>query len=170
MGGEFERKNSKLSALLAVVMVSTMVVVSSCAAEPGAVGVPVVVPSEGITPFLDIDGDDYVGERGLDTTISLNRTNGKYVNLYVNNYGEAAVTATINGQKERRFEPGEAGHIYLEVTQGVLEEIKITLLKCRRYQELRNLDGILHREILSNNIEYKTGLYKKSLAQSSRLY
>lgn len=113
-------KNRKLSALLAAAMVSTMVVVLSFATEVGTVRVPVVVSSEGITPFaLDIDGDDYVGERGLDTTISLNRKNGKYVTLYVNNYGEVAVTATINGQKERRFEPGEAGHIYLEVTQGV---------------------------------------------------
>lgn len=113
-------KNWKLSALLVATMVSAMVAVPAFASEVEEVREPTVVSSEGVKPFsLDIDGGYYVGERGLNTTISLNRSNGKYVNLYVENTGAVTVVATINGQKERRFDPGEKGHIYFNVTQDI---------------------------------------------------
>ncbi len=57
---------------------------------------------------------------GLEMTRKLNRSNGKYVNLYVENNGSNSVVATINGQSERTFQPGEKGCIYVEVTQGFL--------------------------------------------------
>ena len=52
-------------------------------------------------------------------TKKLNKSNGKYVNFYVENNGSHSIVATINGQSERTFEPGEKGHIYVEVTQGL---------------------------------------------------
>lgn len=50
----------------------------------------------------------------------MNKDNGKYVNLYVENKGSGSVIATINDQSSRTFKKGESGHIYVEVTQGAL--------------------------------------------------
>lgn len=72
------------------------------------------------TMLMDMVVDQYDrnDSSGLDISKALNRSNGKYVNLYVENCGDTAVIATINGQAERVFAPEEKGHIYVEVKQG----------------------------------------------------
>jgi len=64
-----------------------------------------------------IDSGEISSNTGLEVSRKLNKSNGKYVNLYVENNGPNPVVATINGQNERTFKAGEKGHIYLEVTQ-----------------------------------------------------
>jgi len=54
---------------------------------------------------------------GLEVSKKLNKSNGKYANLYVENKGPTPVVATINGQSKRTFQPDEKGRICLEVTQ-----------------------------------------------------
>lgn len=67
-----------------------------------------------------ISSGDISSNIGLEMSKMLNKKNGKYVNLYLENNGSNPVVATINGQSERTFQPDEKGHIYLEVTQGFL--------------------------------------------------
>jgi len=54
---------------------------------------------------------------GLEVSKKLNKSNGKYANLYVENNGPNPVVATINGQNKRTFQADEKGRICLEVTQ-----------------------------------------------------
>ena len=67
-----------------------------------------------------IASGDISSNIGLEVSKKLNESNGKYVNLYVENNGANSVVATINGQSERDLKPGEQGYVYLEVTQGLL--------------------------------------------------
>ncbi len=67
-----------------------------------------------------IDSGEINSNTGLEVSKTLNKSNGKYVNLYVENNGASSVVATINGQREKTFKAGEKGYIYLEVTQGFL--------------------------------------------------
>lgn len=67
---------------------------------------------------LFIDNGNINNKTGLNTTYKLNKGNGKYVNLYVENKGSDNVVATINDSSKRTFKPSEKGHIYVEVTQG----------------------------------------------------
>ncbi len=67
-----------------------------------------------------IDSGEINSNTGLEVSKTLNKSNGKYVNLYVENIGANSIVATINGQSERTFKAGEKGHIYLKVTQGLL--------------------------------------------------
>lgn len=78
------------------------------------------------TVLLDmvVESDDRNDTSGLDISKALSRSNGKYVNLYVENRGDTAVTATINGQAERVFAPEEKGHIFVEVRQGFFNRSK----------------------------------------------
>lgn len=55
---------------------------------------------------------------GLEFSKKLNKSNGKYIKMYVENNGTNPVVATINGQSEKTLQPDETGHIYLEVTQN----------------------------------------------------
>lgn len=48
---------------------------------------------------------------GLNETYTLSPSNGRYINLYVENTGSVAVVASINGQSQRTFQPGQKGHI-----------------------------------------------------------
>jgi len=64
-----------------------------------------------------IDSGEINSSTGLEVSKKLNKSNGKYVNLYVENNGSNPVVATINGQSERTFQPDEKGRISLEVTQ-----------------------------------------------------
>ena len=66
-----------------------------------------------------IDSGNINNKTGLDTSKKLNKGNGKYVSLYIENEGSNPVVATIDGQSERIFKNGESGHIYVEVTQGL---------------------------------------------------
>ena len=65
-----------------------------------------------------IDSGNIENNTGLSVSKKLNKDNGKYVGLYVENKGSGPVVATINGRSEETFEKGESGHIYVEVTQG----------------------------------------------------
>lgn len=67
-----------------------------------------------------IDSGDISSITGLEMSKELNESNGKYVNMYVENNGSNSVVATINGQSKRTFKAGETGYVYLEVTQGFL--------------------------------------------------
>ena len=67
-----------------------------------------------------IDSGDISSITGLKFSKKLNESNGKYVNLYLENNGANSVVATINSQSERTFKAGETGYIYLEVAQGFL--------------------------------------------------
>lgn len=67
-----------------------------------------------------MDSGDLESNIGLEVSKILNKSNGKYIHLYVENNGDNSVVTTINGQSERTLQAGEAGSIYLEVTQGLL--------------------------------------------------
>lgn len=80
--------------------------------------VPPTDPEEGwIMSLVFIDSGNINNQTGLDTSKKLNKGNGKYVSLYIENKGSNPVVATIDGQSERIFKNGESGHIYVEVTQ-----------------------------------------------------
>ena len=80
--------------------------------------VPLTDPEEGwIMSLVFIDSGNINNNTGLDTSKKLNKGNGKYVSLYIENKGSNPVVATIDGQSERIFKNGESGHIYVEVTQ-----------------------------------------------------
>lgn len=82
--------------------------------------VPPTDPEEGwIMSLVFIDSGNINNKTGLDTSKKLNKGNGKYVSLYIENEGSNPVVATIDGQSERIFKKGESGHIYVEVTQGL---------------------------------------------------
>ena len=82
--------------------------------------VPPTDPEEGwIMSLVFIDRGNINNKTGLDTSKKLNKGNGKYVSLYIENKGSNPVVATIDGQSERIFKNGESGHIYVEVTQGL---------------------------------------------------
>ena len=82
--------------------------------------VPPTDPEEGwIMSLVFIDSGNINNNTGLDTSKKLNKGNGKYVSLYIENKGSNPVVATIDGQSERIFKNGESGHIYVEVTQGL---------------------------------------------------
>ena len=82
--------------------------------------VPPTDPEEGwIMSLVFIDSGNINNKTGLDTSKKLNKGNGKYVSLYIENKGSNPVVATIDGQSERIFKNGEIGHIYVEVTQGL---------------------------------------------------
>ena len=82
--------------------------------------VPPTDPEEGwIMSLVFIDSGNINNRTGLDTSKKLNKGNGKYVSLYIENEGSNPVVATIDGQSERIFKNGESGHIYVEVTQGL---------------------------------------------------
>ena len=82
--------------------------------------VPPTNPEEGwIMSLVFIDSGNINNKTGLDTSKKLNKGNGKYVSLYIENKGSNPVVATIDGQSERIFKNGESGHIYVEVTQGL---------------------------------------------------
>ena len=82
--------------------------------------VPPTDPDEGwIMSLVFIDSGNINNKTGLDTSKKLNKGNGKYVSLYIENKGSNPVVATIDGQSERIFKNGESGHIYVEVTQGL---------------------------------------------------
>ncbi len=114
-------KKRIFSVLFAVIMVCAVSVTFVFATEPGG-GRPLadVVYSDlamPVEPFLD--SGHLNNSTGLDTVKLLNRDNGQYVCLYVENHGTNAVVATINGEGARPLEPGESGHISVEVTQGL---------------------------------------------------
>ena len=67
----------------------------------------------------EIDSGWITSNIGLERSWTLNQSNGKYANLYVENNGSNSIVATINGQNERIFQAGEKGGIYLEVTQAI---------------------------------------------------
>ena len=115
-------KNRVLATLLAATIACTIGVTVAFATAVKEDNKPVdVVESVEIMPRdLVIDRGNVNNNTGLKTSRKLNKSNGKYVNLYVENKGSNDVVATINHQSARTFKPGEKGHIYVEVTQGFL--------------------------------------------------
>lgn len=72
-------------------------------------------------PFhLSIDSGNNSNKTGLNTSYKLNKDNGKYVSLYIENKGINDVVATINGNNKKTFKPGDKDNICIEVTQGFL--------------------------------------------------
>lgn len=55
---------------------------------------------------------------------TLDEKDGKYVNFYIENVGDIAVSATINGEEKRIFQPNEKGHIYIEVDNSIFGKSK----------------------------------------------
>jgi hypothetical protein len=117
-----DMKNRAIIVLLAAIMACATFVLSSCAAETeeGRNSVDAAESAESMPRDLLIDSGDLNNRTGLNPSYKLNRSNGKYLNLYVENRGSTSVVAAINGQSESAFAPGESGHISLEVTQGFL--------------------------------------------------
>lgn len=114
-------KTRTLSALVAAVIIGTLVALPDFAAEPANVEKPVeavdfitIMP-----PDMPVASGTIKDDSGLDLDKKLNRDNGKYVNFYVENLGNDPVKITINGQNSRTLEAGESGHIDMEVTQGL---------------------------------------------------
>ena len=131
-------KNQKLGALLAAVMVSTMVAVPACAETGGNVHSSEVVASAEIMPRDKPVADGTINDpSGYEFEDDLDRDDGKYVNFYVENLGNNPIVASIyidgsdDPSEERTFQPGETGHIFVEVTQGFLgfnKDYKFTLV------------------------------------------
>lgn len=119
-------KKRVLATLLATTMACTIGVTIAFATAVKEDTKPVdVVESVEIMPHdLVIDRGNISNNTGLKTSGKLNKSNGTYVNLYVENKGSNDVVATINHQSERTFKPGEKGYIYVEVTQGFLDADK----------------------------------------------
>lgn len=83
----------------------TLTLIMLMALAVSALAVDTVPPTDSdpeenwIMPIdLLIDYGTIRNQIGLDTTIKLNKDNGKYVNLYVENKGSGSVIATINDQ------------------------------------------------------------------------
>lgn len=112
-------KNYKLIALLSAAMVSAIVMVPTIAAKLESVTASVgIVDSIEMMPWdMQVKENTINDKDGLDYSRKLNSSNGKYVNFYIENLGKNPVVATINGKEERTFQPGEKGHIDMEVTQ-----------------------------------------------------
>lgn len=88
-------------------------------AKKGNHSVNTVESAEVMPRDLSIDEGDENSVTGLNDSYKLNRENGKYVNLYVENKGSNDVVASINDTSEKTFKPGAKGHISVEVTQGI---------------------------------------------------
>lgn len=115
-------KNRAIAALLAAIVACAIFVLSACAAgvKEDNHSVDTSESAEASPLGLQIDSGDLRSSNGLEPSFMLNRSNGKYANLYVENNGSNSVVATINGQNSETFKPGEKGQISLEVTQGFL--------------------------------------------------
>lgn len=113
-------KTRVIAAILATTITCVIFITSSCATKTNENNNHIeAVKSEEIMLFdLAIDSGDINSNTGLKTTYKLNKSNGKYVNLYVENNGTNDVVTTINGDSKKTFKPGGKGHIYVEVTQG----------------------------------------------------
>lgn len=66
-----------------------------------------------------ISSGELSSSTGLERSWILDARNGKYAYLYLENKGSSPLVATINGQNEKTFAPGEKGEISLEVTQTI---------------------------------------------------
>lgn len=70
-------------------------------------------------------------------TYTLNANNGSYFNFYVNNLGSCSVKISIevNGVEKasKTYAPGNGGHIYVEVTNGLFGGSKSYTVKCTPY-------------------------------------
>lgn len=119
--GENNMKNQAIATLLATTIACATFVTPAFATNMKENNHPVdVVESVKIMPRdVSIDEGDKNNETGLNDSYKLNRENGKYVNLYVENKGSNDVVATINDTNEKTFKPGAKGHISVEVTQGI---------------------------------------------------
>lgn len=113
-------KNRVIVAVLVATITFGIFVTSSCAKKSNENNnhIEAVTSQETIPLDLTIDSGDINNKTGLKTTYKLNNSNGKYVNLYIENKGNNSVVATINNGGKRTFGKGEKGHISLEVTQG----------------------------------------------------
>lgn len=88
--------------------------------------VPFLVPESGdvrgaeeaVPVNLRLSGGAYRDSvTGWAETHTLNADNGAYVNLYIENTGDVAVVASINGKSEQTVQPGEHSCISTKVTQ-----------------------------------------------------
>ena len=117
---KFKKVVSFLVAIVAIIVIAQVCMFNNVAyVENRNVSGDIEVNTGGLNNETVIKEDTINDPDGLELTRALNRSNGKYVNFYIENLGENPVVATINGQKERTFEPGEKGHINFEVTQGI---------------------------------------------------
>ncbi len=60
----------------------------------------------------------------FESDYTLDKKDGKYVNFYIENRGDIAVLATINGEEERIFNPNDKGHIYVKVNNSIFGKSK----------------------------------------------
>ena len=60
----------------------------------------------------------------FESDYTLDEKDGKYVNFYIENRGDIAVLATINGEEERIFNPNDKGHIYVKVNNSIFGKSK----------------------------------------------
>ena len=113
-------KNKVIATILATTITCAIFAISGCATERKENNNPVgITESVEIMPHdSSIDDGNINNITGFNTTYKLNKDNGKYVNLYVENNGSNDVVATINDSNKRTFKSGEKGHISVEVTQG----------------------------------------------------
>lgn len=102
---------SKRSAgmILAAVLACLLAVGSIYAAQP--VSTPAPVPESQTYDLALGSGTITNSALGLETSKKLSKSNGQYLNLYVENLGDVPVIASINGESKRTFMPGEKGHI-----------------------------------------------------------
>ena len=109
-------KKSVTYTLLAAAIVCVMFVTASCSAAVNESN-DAKGTTETASPAVVIDSGSLDNNTGLNTTYTLNRDNGKFVCLYVENKGSHNVVATINGSSSKTIEPGGKGNIYVEVSQ-----------------------------------------------------
>ena len=115
-------KNRVITMLFVTAMSCTILVALAFAAKAKEDNyhVDVAESFESMPVGLSIARGSSKNNIGLEISKKLDRSNGKYVNLHVENQGDIYVTATINGESPKTFEPGEKDHIYVEVTQNWL--------------------------------------------------
>ena len=114
--GKIGMKKSVTYTLLAAAIVCVMFVTASCSAAVNESN-DAKGTTETASPAVVIDSGSLDNNTGLNTTYTLNRYNGKFVCLYVENKGSNNVVATINGSSSKTIEPGGKGNIYVEVSQ-----------------------------------------------------
>ena len=61
---------------------------------------------------------------GFESNRTLYSENGKYVYFYIENIGEAAFSASINGESEHIFEPNDKGYVRAKVNDNLLSSGK----------------------------------------------
>lgn len=78
-----------------------------------------------IQPYdIDVASGTVTNQTEFNQCYNLDEDNGKYINFYIENTGNVAITITINGKKPHTLNPKNSGYIYLDVENDILDTSK----------------------------------------------